>query len=145
MFDVDGCIEVAVVVCSTLRTRPFPVLQCQFSVDISTMAASLGRWRKAVNFDIVLPSETALVFQLAVERTDGCICQIVGKMFVLHHPLHIQVFHTDGRRLVLAGEVVRDFVNVVVATVFDVLVQSGDALLQPSELAAANFLLRESA
>ena len=145
MFDVDCCIEVAVVVRSALRASPFPVLQCQFSVDISAVAASLGRWCKAVNLDVVLAGETALVFQLAVELADGCICQIVGKVLVLHHPLHIQVFHANGRRLVLAGEVVRDFVDVVVAAVFDVLVQSGDALLQPSELAAAHFFLRESA
>ena len=126
-------------------TRPFTLTQFQSSVDVAAVAAPFRRRGKAVNLNIVLASPLTLILQLSVELSDAGICQVVGQVLVLHHALHVQVFHTDGRSLVLAGQIVCQLVNVVDAAVADVLVQPGYAVFQYAELSAAVLLLGESA
>ena len=106
---------------AALRARPFSLAQLQPSVDIPTMAAPFRRWGKAVNLNVVLTGPCALVFQLAIELTDGGIRKVVGQVLILNHTFHIQVLHAYRRRLVLVGKIVCQFMDVVGALVGNVL------------------------
>ena len=124
-----------------LGARPLPVLQCQPFVDMPAMAASFRRRGEARYLHEIFACPLTFVLQLVVELADTCICHVVGQMLVLHHSLHIQVFHTDRRRLVFVGEIVCQLMYMVVTLVGRMLMQPGYAPLQHAILPAALLLL----
>ena len=77
---------------------------------------------------------------LTPNLTEASIIHVIGQIFVALHAGNIQIFHTDGRRLVLAGEIVGNLMYMVMATIGYTFMQSGYTAFHHSELAASLFL-----
>ena len=106
-------------VCAAFWARPIPHRQRHFVHPMAADIAQLARWGESVNHSVGYAIPLAFVRELAVELSESGIGYAVRKVMVLHHPLYVQILHTDATHLVLVSQSVCEFVQEVASAVSD--------------------------
>ena len=102
--DIDRSVEVTVVSCTTAGTGPFPLVQLQVLIDVTTMAAGFRTGRKAVYLDEIHSVPPALVFEHICKHPETCIQDTACKMMVTAQPFHIQILHAACLHLAVVSQ-----------------------------------------
>ena len=109
--DILGRVDVAIMMCATMRAIPRPNVKRLCLAYGTAGAASLRRWKPAAAFYERLAGACGLVFQKRNKHAPTDIGHRPRKVVVLEYSLHMQVF--DGDDLVLVYDPSRQLVKVV--------------------------------
>ena len=111
-------------VCATLQASPTALTQFQSFIHIAALAASLRACGKAVYLDKVHTIPPAFVFKHREEHPERCVPGCLSQVVVTLHPLHVQILHAEGTHLAVVRECMGDLVEVVLAAVGDMFLQT---------------------
>lgn len=92
---VLGRVHVAIVDGAATRARPGSYIHRHLDLAMTAAATCLAGRRPAIHDDRFAPVPLGLVLHLPPELAHPDIGDVAGEVVVLHHPLHVQVFHAD--------------------------------------------------
>ena len=120
---VDACVDVTVMVRTTMSTRPFTDIHRLLLAFDATRRTDLRRCEPGVRLDERPSVEGTFVFQLSDELVPTDIPDGLRYLVILHHVLRLQCLHDDD--LVLVNDPSRQLVKEVLALVGNLFVFLG--------------------